>query len=57
MIRPLECPDDENRENLSAFLKDVSDEKRRKLREKTVGKVLEDVRGMFFAATGVRKEK
>ncbi len=58
MIGPFECPDDEdNRGNLSGLLKDVCDEKRKKLRAKAVGKVLEDVRDMFIASTGARKEK
>jgi hypothetical protein len=57
MIDPRKCLDDKNRENLSTLLKDVADEKRKKLREKAVGKVLENVRGMFFAATSVRREK
>jgi len=46
-----------NREKLSALLKDISDERRKKLRAKTVGKVLEEVRGMFFSATAMGGEK
>jgi len=46
-----------NREKLSALLRDVSDERRKKLRAKTVGKVLEEVRGMFFSATATSTEK
>jgi hypothetical protein len=52
-----EWPDNGNRKNLSALLKDISDERRKKLRVKTVAKVLKDVRGMLFSAAAVGSNK
>jgi uncharacterized membrane protein YheB (UPF0754 family) len=48
MIDPLECRDDDNRENLSTLLKDLSDNNLKRLRAKTVRKILTDVRDMFL---------
>jgi hypothetical protein len=55
MIHPLECRDDDNHEAISSLLKDVSDENLKKLRAKTMRKILEDVRGMFFC--GKRRDE
>jgi hypothetical protein len=56
-MRSLESPENENRENLSALLKDVSDEKRKRLRVKAVCDALKDARGMLLEAVGARGEK
>ena len=56
MIHTLECPDDEKPESFSALLKDVSDENLKKLRAKTVRKVLADMRQLFLHG-GVMREK
>jgi hypothetical protein len=58
MICPPERRDDDNREDLSALLKDVSDGNLKRLRAKTVRKILADVRGMFFCGnSGFRREE
>jgi hypothetical protein len=48
---PPERRDDDNRENLSSLLKDVSDNNLKGLRAKTVRKILADVKDMFFCSS------
>jgi hypothetical protein len=58
MMCPPKCGDDDNREALSALIKDVSDGNLKRLRAKTVRKILADVRGMFFCGdSGFRREE
>jgi hypothetical protein len=57
MVRPLECREDDNRENLSALIRDLSDEHLKRLRAKTVRKILADVRDVFLSgSSGFRRE-